>query len=245
MATCPLPAPPRTVDPPSSPSDRDTHHPMTAHPSLPAPVLVVMLKAPRPGLVKTRLARELDAASAVAIYRRLVEHQLRAVPETWRVEIHFSPADAANEMNAWLGPKPTYFPQAGEDLGARLIAATVGAFARGAYGVVVIGGDCPALDGATLQLAASGLQQTDVVLGPAADGGYYLIGLRCSQPHLFAEVPWSTAGVFAATTARVRAAALSLTTLELKEDVDDLASWLRQEPLLGLPRISAPTTAHG
>lgn len=217
---------------------------MTALSPAAAPVLVAMLKAPRVGLVKTRLARELGTIAAVDIYRRLVEHQLQAVPDTWRVEIHFSPADAADEMRAWLGAAPTYFSQSGEDLGTRLMAASASAFARGAPAVVIIGGDCPALDCGTLQAAASGLQRADVVLGPADDGGYYLIGLRCPQPYLFAEVPWSTAGVFAATMARVSAAGLSWATLSVKEDVDDLASWRRQERLLAPPPVSIRSTAH-
>lgn len=217
---------------------------MTAVPLAPAPVLVAMLKAPRLGWVKTRLARDLSPRAALEIYRRLVGHQLQAIPDTWRVEIHFSPANATDEMRAWLGPKLTYFPQSGDDLGARLIAATAGAFARGAPAVVVIGGDCPGLDRATLQAAASGLHHADVVLGPADDGGYYLIGLRSPQPHLFTEIAWSTAGVFAATTARVRAAALSLATLPVKEDVDDLASWRRQESLLASSGGMKRSTAH-
>src|SRR5687768_3502559 len=107
-------------------------------PAQPAPVLVCMLKAPRAGLVKTRLAHELGAGPAATIYRRLVEHQLKAVPESWRIEVHFSPADAADEMRAWLGATPGYYPQRGDDLGARLARATSGALARGTAGVVVI-----------------------------------------------------------------------------------------------------------
>lgn len=208
------------------------------------PVLIAMLKAPRPGLVKTRLASALGSADAATIYRRLVEHQMRAIPDPWRIEIHFAPADAADEMRAWLGARAAYFPQTGEDLGARLAGAIAGAFTRGAPAVVVIGGDCPGLDRGTLLTAASELQNADVVLGPADDGGYYLIGLRCAQPQLFADVPWSTAGVLAATTARIRASALSCATLPVKEDVDDLASWRRQEALLAWPPDFAQSKAH-
>lgn len=204
------------------------------------PVVVAMLKAPRVGAVKTRLARDLGANSATAVYRRLVEHQLQALPETWRLDIHFSPADAAAEMAAWLGPRPRYVPQTGADLGARLIVAIDHAFADGAKSVVVIGGDCPALDRPTLEAAADGLASADVVLGPANDGGYYLIGLRRPQPVLFTNIAWSSPTVLTATRERIHAAGLTVVMLPMKEDVDDLASWQRQEHLVAA--TAAPTS---
>lgn len=191
------------------------------------PVVVVMLKAPRVGAVKTRLGAQTGLASATAIYRVLVEHLLSAVPRDWRTEIHFSPADAGAEMQTWLGAKPAYFPQREGDLGCRLAGAVAGAFERGARSVIVVGGDCPALDEACLRQAGMKLQAVDAVIGPAADGGYYLIALRRTAPRLFAEIPWSTENVLATTLARIEEAGLQHSLLETKEDVDDLASLRR------------------
>lgn len=200
------------------------------------PVVLAMLKAPRAGEVKTRLARDVGAPAAAAIYRRLVERQMSTIPPEWPVEVHFAPAHAADEIQDWLGPRPSYHPQWGDDLGARLIHAIAGAFARRAGAVIVIGGDCPGLDDSTLREASKVLACVDVVIGPAVDGGYYLIGLRQPQPDLFRGVIWSSASVFASTLSRIGDAGLSHATLAAKEDVDDIASWLRMEALLGVCR---------
>lgn len=202
-----------------------------------APVIVAMLKAPRAGFVKTRLALEIGAEAAAAIYRRLVEHQMAAVPRGWRVEVHFAPAEAAAQMRQWLGVEPDLFSQSGDDLGERLIHATAGAFGREAGCVIVIGGDCPALDETCLHEACGALESADVVLGPAADGGYYLIGLRRSLPDLFRGIPWSSETVLKMTVERVRQAGLPYAMLPTKEDVDDLASWRRGQALL--PMVSS------
>jgi rSAM/selenodomain-associated transferase 1 len=200
------------------------------------PVVVAMLKAPRAGFVKTRLALEIGSEPAVAIYRLLVEHQMSAIPRGWRVEVHFAPADAAADMQQWLGLNRAFYPQVGDDLGERLIHATGGAFSRGSGTVVVIGGDCPGLDETCLRDACCALESAEVVLGPAVDGGYYLIGLRRWVPELFRGIPWSSDAVLRMTLERVREARLSIAMLPTKEDVDDLASWRRAHG--ALPRLA-------
>jgi len=201
------------------------------------PHLLILLKAPVPGAVKTRLAATLGAARATAIYRQLVERQLRAIPPDWPVTIHFDPPDAEPAMRAWLTPLrsasisqlPTFIPQPAGDLGTRIHAAFTHAFANGATSALVIGGDCPALDTAILQRAATVLESpdTDTVLGPAADGGYFLLGLKTPTPELFTGLAWSTPAVLDAT--RARLAAARLTTVELLElaDLDDESDWRR------------------
>lgn len=204
-----------------------------------APVVVAMLKAPRAGFVKTRLALEIGSEPAAAIYRRLVEHQMSVMPRGWRVEVHFAPAGAVAEMQQWLGFEHAFYPQLGDDLGERLIHATAGAFSRGARTVIVIGGDCPGLDEACLRETCCALESADVVLGPAADGGYYLVGSRRALPDLFRGIPWSSDAVLKMTIERVRQAGLSHTLLPMKEDVDDLASWRRVQA--ALPPVVAET----
>jgi len=120
--------------------------------------------------------------------------------------------------------------QRGVDLGARLDFAFARAFAREARPVIAIGGDCPGLDATLLQAAATALARSDVVIGPAVDGGYYLLGLRQPVPELFCDMPWGTAKVGPITRQRARAAGWRVRLLKEREDVDDIASLRRTEP---------------
>jgi hypothetical protein len=211
--------------------------------------VLLFLKAPRPGTVKTRLAADLGADAACAIYRRLAERQLAIlVRGEFAVEIHYAPADPASgaELRAWLGDAPAaYVPQAPGDLGARLDHAVAHAFARGARRVALIGADCPALDAARVAQAfsrlASGMTDApgdpaDSVFGPATDGGYYLLGLAAPQPELFRDIPWSTPDTLRVSLTRATAAGLRVALLAAEEDVDDLASYRRA--LLARPELA-------
>lgn len=194
------------------------------------PRIALLLKAPRQGDVKTRLAATMGEAAAVSIYRQLAERQVRALPADWPVTIHYAPANAGPEIRQWLdqhGRGLGYRPQGEGDLGARLTAVFAAEFACDARAVLAIGGDCPALDGTLLLTAAQALTQADVVLGPALDGGYYLIGLKAPCPVLFAGIPWSTAAVLAQTRLRIQRQNLRMVELPVLEDVDDAASWAR------------------
>jgi len=194
-----------------------------------------MLKAPLPGLVKTRLARELPGgnAEAIAIYRQLVEHQWSQLPEGWPRVVHYAPADAAKEMQQWLPEADDYIAQAEGDLGARLEAAVNRALQQGAPAVFLIGGDCPGLTAAHFREAWEQLRGgVDYVIGPASDGGYTLLALKQMLPALFRDMPWSTSEVAALTKDRAKAAGWTGAQLEMLEDVDDLASWRRQALLL-------------
>jgi uncharacterized protein len=192
-----------------------------------APTVLVFLKAPRFGYVKTRLAGTLGSAAANAVYRELTERQMAEIPAHWRLEVHYAPRGARPEMRPWLGKRPRYRLQRGEGLGARLTNAFGAAFAAGASRVFAIGADCPDLDAASMRLASQALNATDVVLGPAKDGGYYLIGLRRHLPSLFAEIPWSSDEVLRTTLRRARALGASIHLLEEREDIDDAAALRR------------------
>lgn len=207
------------------------------------PTLALLLKAPRPGSVKTRLAAEVGAARATEIYRQLAERQLRACPAGWRTVVHFDPPDAEPEMRAWLaprrapGPSWEFRPQPAGDLGVRINAAFAEGFAVGAPGVIAVGGDCPALDETRLGEAAVALLHADAVIGPALDGGYYLLGLRAPCPAAFHGIAWSTPAVLAQTRERLRAVARRIVELPPLEDIDDAASWNRALIAGHLPRL--------
>jgi len=191
------------------------------------PTVLIFLKAPVAGAVKTRLAAEVGEARALRIYRGLAERQLAAIPAGWPVEVHFTPAGAEATMRAWLGEASgrTWHPQPDTDLGNRLATAVAGAFGRGAGAVVLIGGDCPGLGTSELRAAAAALRTCDAVMGPATDGGYYLLGLRAACPAWFADIAWSTPMVAAQTRAVADRLGLTLRELPKLRDVDTAADW--------------------
>ncbi len=191
------------------------------------PLAIVFLKAPRVGFVKTRLGRETGCEKATEIYRQLAEGQIRRMPRELSREIHYTPEDAGGEMSAWLGAGEAYRPQASGDLGARLRHATADALARGFDRVVVLGADCPALDARVLERAFAWLDTTDVVLGPAEDGGYYLVGIRRPMPRLFEDIAWGTSTVLATTLDRVRELGLACASLPVLADIDTADDWRR------------------
>jgi len=191
------------------------------------PLALVFLKAPRIGFVKTRLARELGFEAATEIYRQLAEGQLRRMPCNLSREIHYTPDDAGAEMSSWLGAGEACRPQAAGDLGVRLREATGDALSRGFDRVVVLGADCPALDARVLEDAFARLETADVVLGPAEDGGYYLVGLRRPIPRLFEDIAWGTSTVLATTLGRVDELGLSCALLPMLADIDTADDWRR------------------
>ena len=189
-----------------------------------APVLLAFARAPRPGRVKTRLARDVGdraAARAYSAMGRLVVDQV--TPGPWRTVVCHEPADAGAEVREWLGDGPAAFwPQPGGDLGERMSALCDRAFELSDR-VVVIGTDAPGLDADLVRRCLAGLDHADVVLGPARDGGYYLMGLGARRPNLFRNIRWSTPSVLAATVARARAEGASVAYLEVCADIDTAA----------------------
>ncbi len=205
------------------------------------PTVIAMLKAPRAGEVKTRLGREIGDPAASEAYVRLVEHQLRQIPEDWAVQVCFSPADAEPEMREWLGDRCEYFAQSAGDLGERLTAASAVHFSRSAAPLIFIGGDCPSLTRECLQQLFTRFARCDAVLAPALDGGYCLIGLRARNDAVFRDIAWSTGAVLEQTRQRLRESGARWVETETLEDVDDLASWRRAVaafPELGSVKIS-------
>ncbi|MBM3853850.1 MAG: DUF2064 domain-containing protein, partial [Verrucomicrobia bacterium] len=194
-----------------------------------------MLKYPRAGAVKTRLMPVLGAARACALYRQLVDHTLTEVgavvaPGGIDLEIRLAGAPDETAARAWLGETRAIRAQGEGDLGARLERAVEAALAEGAPAVVVIGGDCPQLSAGHLESAFAALVHHEVVLGPATDGGYYLIGLRRSRPALFRGIAWGGPEVLAQTLTAAHALGLDVATLAPLSDLDvpeDLVRWAR------------------
>jgi len=185
--------------------------------------LVVFVKHPRPGAVKTRLAAAIGPEAAAGLYRALAEHVLEATTPAGEYErlVFFDPPGALEEMRAWL-PGVRLLAQSGADLGARMADAFARAFARGARRAAIVGTDAPAVSREKVTEALDALEDADVVLAPSEDGGYSLLALKEPRPELFAGIAWSTPAVAGETRARVAAAGLSLRELPPLRDVDTL-----------------------
>src|SRR5512144_876417 len=186
--------------------------------------LVVFVKHPAPGAVKTRLAEAVGPAVAAELYRALAEHVLESTtpaPGDYERLVFFDPPQARDEMRAWL-PGVRLLAQSEGDLGTRLSDATARAFARGASRVAVVGTDAPGLARETVVSALDALDAADVAIGPSADGGYHLLALRQPRPELFGGIAWSTPSVAAETRARAAAAGLVVHELAVLRDVDTL-----------------------
>jgi uncharacterized protein len=187
--------------------------------------LIIFVKAPRPGQVKTRLAIDLGPEAACSAYCRLAEALFLNLAGLRGVELQFSPEDARAEIEPWRRPSWRLRPQARGNLGERLGAAFQNAFGCGSRCVVIIGSDCPEITQTDINDAWAALRTHDLVLGPALDGGYWLVGLRQPQPLLFEGIAWSTSSVCDETVRRARRAGLKLKLLRELSDIDTAVDW--------------------
>jgi rSAM/selenodomain-associated transferase 2/rSAM/selenodomain-associated transferase 1 len=197
-----------------------------------APILQIFAKVPEPGRVKTRLASGIGDSAAVNLYRGLVEQTLatavtsRAAGVVSGIELWCDP-DAGHEAFVdWQRRyRVTLRTQRGGDLGARMHHALASVLASDRP-ALLIGTDCPALDATYLARAADALATHDVVVGPAEDGGYVLIGLS-RDVDVFSDVPWSTSDVMAITRAKIAAAGATFGELSPLWDLDTPADFAR------------------
>jgi rSAM/selenodomain-associated transferase 1 len=189
-------------------------------------VLGLFAREPRPGRVKSRLAADTSpewaARVAAAFLGDLVE-RLMAVDA--RRVLAFTPTEAAPYFAGLANGRFLLRAQCEGDLGQRLADFCAGQFAEGAERVVVVGSDSPTLPAEYVRLAFEELDRADVVLGPAADGGYYLLGCARRLPPLFDGVAWGSARVLLDTVARLADPAWKLALLPPWYDVDTLDDW--------------------
>jgi rSAM/selenodomain-associated transferase 1 len=195
--------------------------------------LLIFARHPELGKVKTRLARTIGQRAALAVYEELLGHTHAATAPLavhkilWLAEAK----PAANPAEFWPGYDQQ--EQVGADLGARMATAFTQSFAQGATAAVIIGTDCPGLTTNHLEQAFAALQTHDVVVGPAMDGGYYLLGMKTLHASFFQGKTWSTDSVLAELLAEARALHLRVRQLPQLRDVDtaeDLAAWRAGPP---------------
>ncbi|OKH17084.1 TIGR04282 family arsenosugar biosynthesis glycosyltransferase [[Limnothrix rosea] IAM M-220] len=190
--------------------------------------LIIFTRYPIPGTTKTRLIPALGAAGAAALQKQLTEHTLEQVSGlTADVTIYFS-GGGLLQMQAWLGEHWRFKLQRGKGLGDRLIHSIQQSKKNDYQRTVVIGIDCPEITAEILEEAFVALEQHDVVLGEATDGGYYLIGLQQLIPELFQDMAWGIDTVLTETLRRTAKLNLSTKILRPLNDIDypeDLAIW--------------------
>jgi len=188
-----------------------------------AATVFLMVKAPERGRVKTRLARDVGGATALRFYRHNTRVMIRRLRDPrWRLELVIAP-ERALTARWWPGDLPRV-RQGGGDLGARMAHV----FAQARPGpALVVGSDIPSITASHLGAAFRALHGADAVIGPASDGGYWLIGLRRGPPPLglFDGVRWSGPHARADTIANIRALGLSVALVETLSDVDDAADY--------------------
>jgi uncharacterized protein len=206
--------------------------------------LAVIAKEPVAGLAKTRLVPALGEAGATRAAAAMLADTLAAVrsvgAEPW---LCFTPAEARERLGR-LAPGFGLLVQGSGDLGDRLAACLADLLAAGADRVAIVGADTPHLPAADCRRAFSLLDEADVVLGPALDGGYYLVAAKAVRPELFVGVPMGTDAVLSETLVRAAAARLVVALLPPLRDLDrvqDLAAALAAGELTSAPATLAAT----
>jgi rSAM/selenodomain-associated transferase 1 len=207
--------------------------------------LVIFTRYPRLGQTKTRMIPALGAAGALALHQDLTVHTLKTARTLQaqldcHVEIHFHGGNR-RAMAAWLGEDGVvYQPQIDGDLGVKMNHAFCSTLRDRTDRTIIIGTDCPSLTVETLISGFKFLDNHDGVLGPAWDGGYYLIGLKQPQPQLFRGISWGTEQVKPQTLAIVAQLNLNFSLLESLPDIDrptDLPVWEQIKTQIALNRL--------
>lgn len=184
------------------------------------PFVALFAKYPRAGEVKTRLIPALGAEGACALHRKLVERTIATVRASGLDLVLYYSGASREEFAAWLGDDMRLREQGGGDLGARL--------ARVPAPAILLGADIPGLTVQHLRDAADALEASPVVIGPAEDGGYFLLGFTEAVPFLFEDMEWGVETVRAETERRLTEAEMPWSGLAMLADCDrpeDLAKW--------------------
>jgi len=182
-------------------------------------VLLIFIKNPKMGQVKTRLAETIGNRRAFKIYKKLltltrsVTDQLSCYRQLWYSQF-------IDNNDDWEASNYDKKIQQGNDLGERMKYAFSEAFTAGFERAVIIGSDCAELQPKHIRRAFTVLKHHDIAIGPSQDGGYYLLGMNAFYPQLFAEIDWSTSSVFKDTIDRIKTLNLTYQKLPMLNDID-------------------------
>jgi hypothetical protein len=192
------------------------------------PALALLLDFPEGEWLPEKLRSDFGEKFAPRIVRLLTELQIARAPQGWPIELHVAPGERVGEVRSWLGSKPvTVHAQLAAPSGERLAQVAGEVLARHDRPVILLRPDCPYCSIDAFFAAAWALRDHDVVLGPATDGDFYLLGFRAWPAGLLREIEWGTNQVLFALAHRCRELGLSQQLLEPLERVRDAASWDR------------------
>ncbi len=182
----------------------------------------IFLKYPEPGKVKTRLAKDVGNQKAAEIYQQIAEMILKNTlngDQNYGRIVFYDPPERLRDFAQWLGQEK-FIPQQGRDVGERMDNAIRELLAGGAEKAVLTGADIPALNSTVISEAFAALDHADIVLGPAKDGGYYLIGMKAPHSEIFQNIPWSSERVFEQTMNVINRLQLRPAIAPLLSDID-------------------------
>ena len=196
--------------------------------------IIVFTRFPVEGKVKTRLAKNMGNKFAVSFFRACAEHTFK---ELLKVEemgsdlfLFCSEENEIEQVMKWVGNNFNYYSQQGADLGLKMYNAFDTVFKRGYKNVIIIGTDAPDVSMNIIQSAISVLDNYSVVIGPANDGGYYLLGFKSKLIDLFSGIEWSTNSVFDNTIKKLNNSKVNYFVLDELTDIDtleDLQNWFK------------------
>ncbi len=212
-------------------------------------LLLIFLKWPEPGRVKTRLANDIGAEKAAEIYKILVQRVIKQISPIYsqlvRICWVFDPIEKEDEMKDWIKKelddlgftdlnRHIFWAQSDGGLGHRLQSAFEKAFSLDYEKIIAIGTDCIEIDSRTIERALASLSsERSIVFGPSFDGGYYLVGMRSNLGlSVFRSIPWSTSKVLEQSLDRAVSLDLEYTLLEEFNDVDTLDDWNSMQLLI-------------
>lgn len=209
--------------------------------------ILIFLRVPEKGKVKTRLSRILDEKIVLGLYRCFVEDTLDTMRACGYTIIPcYFPSEGRQTVTNWLGTDFQYRPQRGNDLGERMACAFQDAFSSGCTRAILIGTDFPDLNTRIIHEAMENLCSHDVVLGPAKDGGYYLIGFRSDTftRQAFQNIPWGESTVLRKTLTRLEQCGLTRHLLPEWRDIDRYEDLYRFWQQITDPPASAPRSCR-
>ncbi len=185
--------------------------------------LIIFIKYPQAGKVKTRLAKDIGDNEAAKIYSQMTKTIIEKTIDTanYNTFIFYDPPEKEQDIKKWINKKElNYLPQLGNTLGERISSAFKEVYSSGTNKALIIGSDCIDVDKVTINEAIDLLDTTDVILGPAQDGGYYLLGTNEYSPQIFQDIEWSTDKVLQQTIQQVNKMGLKYKLLKTLKDID-------------------------
>jgi len=186
-------------------------------------LLVIFAREPVPGLVKTRLAKDVGIAAAAALYDLMLRHVVNSVISP-QYDIVFSKTpESGGACFESIAPGAVVRDQPEGDIGEKMSGVFRAEFARGYKKICIIGTDCPGISSSGILRAFELLGNFELVLGPSSDGGYHLIGLSVFHPELFEDIAWGTDEVLSGTLGIARSLGIDYGCLAVRTDIDEIA----------------------